>query len=70
MSTKSLANTPSFLPETRQRSGGTILGKLRTVVEALSEAKAAADHYETLISRGTPPGEASTLVFRTHFGRR
>lgn len=70
MSTNSLVNTSSFLPETQRGSTGTIFGKIRMLVSALVEAKAAADHYEALIARGTPPGEASRLVFHTHFGQR
>jgi hypothetical protein len=69
MSMNTLANTSGFLPET-QRPAGSIFGKIRTLVSALAEAKAAADHYETLIARGLSPGEASKMVFRTYFGQR
>ena len=69
MSTNTLTNTSGFLTET-QRPAGSIFGKIRALVSALAEAKAAADHYETLIARGLSPGEASKTVFRTHFGQR
>jgi hypothetical protein len=64
-----LTNTTGFLSET-QRPAGSIFGKIRTVVSALSEARAAANHYETLVAQGLSPGEASKVVFRTHFGQR
>jgi hypothetical protein len=68
MSTNTL--TTSFLAETEQRPAGSIFGKIRMLVSALAEAKAAADQYETLTARGLSPGEASKMVFRTHFGQR
>jgi len=70
MSTDTLTETSSFLPQTQQGLLGTIFARIRLLVSALAEAKAAADHYETLTARGMPPGEASSLVFQTHFGQR
>ena len=62
--------TSSYMPAAKQGPTNALIGKFRTLVSALAEAKAAADHYETLIARGVPPGEASSTVFHTHFGQR
>lgn len=66
MSTNSLAGP---MAET-ESLGSTLFGKFRTAISALVEAKAAADHYESLIARGVEPGEASRITFRQHFGQR
>jgi hypothetical protein len=59
-----------FLSETQGTSRlGSLFGTVRTFFSALAEGKAAADHYESLVARGTGAGEASRAVFRKHFGK-
>lgn len=66
MSTNSLIG---LMPETVGVTTA-LFGKVRTIMSALAEAKAACDSYETLTARGVPPSEASQAVFRRHFGKR
>lgn len=70
MSMNSLANTTDFVAETRHGLVSILFGKVRLLVSALAQGKAAADHYQALVARGVPPGEASQAVFRRHFGQR
>ncbi len=70
MSIKQANAALDFLPETQESLIGTLFGPVRKFFSALAEGKAAADHYESLVSRGMGPGEASQVVFRKHFGKR
>jgi hypothetical protein len=70
MSTKQANAALDFLPEAQGSMIGTLFGSIRKFFSALAEGKAAADQYESLVSRGMAPGEASQIVFHKHFGKR
>ena len=68
MSTNTIEPILDFLPAARTSSRPQgVVSVVRAFFASVREGFAAAQLYETLTARGTPPQQAVEIVFREHF---
>lgn len=71
MSTNTIEPTLDFIPTRKStRRPQNVMSSIRTFFASIRDGLEAAQKYERLTARGTPPQKAVEIVFRDHFADR